>query len=90
MTAIRIHAQREGARTDRGTDRVREHLRGVRRPARDDKELLDDLKVLHCLETAFLDAFPNPSEKQLAVWRQMPKRCIRSSGITGRVATHSS
>ncbi len=32
------------------------------------------MKVLHCLETAFLDAFPNPSEKQLAAWQQMPKK----------------
>jgi len=40
----------------------------------DQKERLDDLKVLHCLETAFLDAFPNPSEKQLAAWQHMPKK----------------
>ena len=40
----------------------------------DDKERLDDLKVLHCLETAFLDAFPDPSEKQLAAWKHMPKK----------------
>jgi len=40
----------------------------------DEKERLDDLKVLHCLETAFLDAFPNPSEKQLAAWQHMPKK----------------
>jgi alpha-ketoglutarate-dependent taurine dioxygenase len=39
-----------------------------------EKERLDDLRVLHCLETAFLDAFPNPSEKQLAAWRHMPKK----------------
>jgi alpha-ketoglutarate-dependent taurine dioxygenase len=40
----------------------------------DEKERLDGLKVLHCLETAFLDAFPNPSEKQLASWQHMPKK----------------
>jgi alpha-ketoglutarate-dependent taurine dioxygenase len=39
-----------------------------------DKALLDGLQVLHCMETAFLEAFPNPSEKQLAAWQHMPKK----------------
>ena len=42
--------------------------------AAEEKERLDDLKVLHCLETAFLDAFPNPSDKQRAAWQLMPKK----------------
>lgn len=40
----------------------------------DDKEQLDDLRVLHCMETAFLEAFPDPSDKQRAAWAQMPKK----------------
>ena len=39
-----------------------------------EKELLDDMQVHHCMETAFLEAFPNPSEKQLAAWQHMPKK----------------
>ena len=65
----------------------------------DEKERLDDLKVLHCLETAFLDAFPNPSEKQLAAWQHMPKkihplvwhhRSGRNSLVLSNSATSSS
>jgi alpha-ketoglutarate-dependent taurine dioxygenase len=40
----------------------------------EDKELIEDLHVLHCMETAFLEAFPTPTEKQLAAWTQMPKK----------------
>ena len=40
----------------------------------DEKGQIEELQVLHCLETAFLDAFPNPSEQQLAHWRKMPKK----------------
>jgi len=36
------------------------------------KEQLDDVRVVHCMETAFLEAFPEPSEKQLAAWKHMP------------------
>ena len=39
-----------------------------------DKALLDEMQVHHCMETAFLEAFPNPSEKQLAAWQHMPKK----------------
>jgi len=62
----------------------------------DDKKLLDDLKVLHCLETAFLEAFPNPTEKQRAAWQHMPKkihpliwhhRSGRNSLVVGNSAT---
>ena len=38
----------------------------------DEKERLDDVRVVHCMETAFLDAFPDPTEKQLAAWKHMP------------------
>lgn len=38
------------------------------------KEQLDDVRVVHCMETAFLEAFPEPTEKQLAAWRHMPVR----------------
>jgi alpha-ketoglutarate-dependent taurine dioxygenase len=40
----------------------------------EEKERLDDVEVLHCMETAFLEAFPEPTEKQLAAWSQMPKK----------------
>lgn len=40
----------------------------------DEKAQLDDLQVLHCMETAFLEAFPEPSEKQRAAWAHMPKK----------------
>jgi alpha-ketoglutarate-dependent taurine dioxygenase len=40
----------------------------------DEKERLDDVKVLHCMETAFLESIPNPSDKQLAAWQHMPKK----------------
>ncbi len=40
----------------------------------DQKEELDDLKVVHCMRTAFLEAFPQPSEKQLAAWARMPEK----------------
>jgi alpha-ketoglutarate-dependent taurine dioxygenase len=40
----------------------------------EDKELIEDLQVVHCMETAFLEAFPEPTEKQLAAWSQMPKK----------------
>ena len=40
----------------------------------EDKARLDDVKVLHCLETAFLEAFPSPSDKQLALWKKMPRK----------------
>jgi alpha-ketoglutarate-dependent taurine dioxygenase len=40
----------------------------------DDKELIDDIEVLHTIETAFLEAFPEPTEKQLAAWKHMPKQ----------------
>jgi alpha-ketoglutarate-dependent taurine dioxygenase len=39
-----------------------------------DKQLFDDMKVHHCMETAFLEAFPNPTEKQRAAWQHMPKK----------------
>jgi alpha-ketoglutarate-dependent taurine dioxygenase len=39
-----------------------------------EKDLIDDMQVHHCMETAFLEAFPNPSEKQLAAWQHMPKK----------------
>ena len=38
----------------------------------DEKERLDDVRVVHCMETAFLEAFPDPTEKQLAAWKHMP------------------
>jgi alpha-ketoglutarate-dependent taurine dioxygenase len=38
----------------------------------EEKERLDDVRVVHCMETAFLEAFPDPTDKQLAAWRQMP------------------
>jgi len=38
----------------------------------DEKERLDDVRVVHCMETAFLDAFPDPTDKQLAAWQHMP------------------
>ena len=37
-----------------------------------EKERLDDVRIVHCMETAFLEAFPNPTEKQLAAWENMP------------------
>ncbi|HKY13529.1 MAG TPA: TauD/TfdA family dioxygenase [Microthrixaceae bacterium] len=40
----------------------------------EDKERLDDIKVLHTIETAFLEAFPEPTEKQRAAWKQIPKQ----------------
>ncbi|MBV9951981.1 MAG: TauD/TfdA family dioxygenase [Acidimicrobiia bacterium] len=40
----------------------------------DDKALIEDLQVVHCMETAFLEAFPEPTEKQRAAWSQMPKK----------------
>jgi alpha-ketoglutarate-dependent taurine dioxygenase len=40
----------------------------------EDKERIDDLKVLHTLETAFLEAFPEPTEKQLAAWKGLPRK----------------
>ena len=40
----------------------------------EDKERLDDIKVLHTIETAFLEAFPEPTEKQLAAWKQIPRK----------------
>ena len=40
----------------------------------DEKKQLDDLKVVHCMRTAFLEAFPDPSEKQLAAWAHMPEK----------------
>ena len=40
----------------------------------EDKEALDDVKVLHTIETAFLEAFPEPTEKQRAAWRNIPKK----------------
>ena len=36
------------------------------------KEEIDDLRVVHCMETAFLEAFPEPSERQRAAWKHMP------------------
>jgi len=36
------------------------------------KAQLDDVRVVHCMETAFLEAFPEPSEKQRAAWQHMP------------------
>jgi alpha-ketoglutarate-dependent taurine dioxygenase len=38
----------------------------------DDKARLDDVRVVHCLETAFLEAFPDPTEKQRAAWKHLP------------------
>jgi alpha-ketoglutarate-dependent taurine dioxygenase len=38
----------------------------------EEKERLDDVRVVHCMETAFLEAFPDPTEKQLAAWKHMP------------------
>lgn len=38
----------------------------------DEKERLDDVRVVHCMETAFLEAFPDPTEKQRAAWKHMP------------------
>jgi alpha-ketoglutarate-dependent taurine dioxygenase len=38
----------------------------------DEKAQLDDVRVVHCMETAFLEAFPDPTEKQLAAWKHMP------------------
>jgi alpha-ketoglutarate-dependent taurine dioxygenase len=38
----------------------------------DEKKRLDDVRVVHCMRTAFLEAFPNPTEAQLAAWEQMP------------------
>lgn len=40
----------------------------------DDKERLDDVKVLHTIETAFLDAFPEPTDKQREAWQKIPKK----------------
>jgi alpha-ketoglutarate-dependent taurine dioxygenase len=40
----------------------------------EDKERIDDIKVLHTLETAFLEAFPEPTEKQLAAWKGLPRK----------------
>ena len=54
----------------------------------DEKERLDDVRVVHCMETAFLEAFPDPTEKQLAAWKHMPVKTHRSSGTTVRAATH--
>lgn len=40
----------------------------------DEKHRLEHLEVLHCMETAFLEAFPDPTDKQLAAWAQMPRK----------------
>lgn len=40
----------------------------------EDKDLIADLRVLHSLETAFLDTFPEPTDKQRALWSQLPKK----------------
>ena len=40
----------------------------------DDKARLDDIEVLHTIETAFLQAFPEPTEKQRAAWKQIPRK----------------
>ena len=40
----------------------------------DDKALIEDLRVLHCMETAFLEAFPEPTDKQRAAWEHLPRK----------------
>jgi alpha-ketoglutarate-dependent taurine dioxygenase len=39
-----------------------------------EKKRIDDVKVLHTLETAFLETFSEPTEKQLAAWQQLPRK----------------
>lgn len=40
----------------------------------DEKERISDVKVLHTIETAFLEAFPEPTDKQRAAWSQLPRK----------------
>ena len=40
----------------------------------EDKERIEDITVLHTIATAFLEAFPDPTERQLAAWEHIPKK----------------
>ena len=68
------HAAERPRRGDqRRRDRVRQHLRRLRRPHRRGEGALSlDVRVVHTIEASQRPVYPNPSPEQLAMWRIAP------------------